>query len=160
MRSIIPPEQIELRIHFIRGQRVMLDADLAVLYRVKTKNLNKAVKRNSGRFPGDFMFRLSAEEYESLRFQIGTLKRGQHAKYLPFVFTEQGVAMLSSVLSSERAIMVNVMRTFVRMKRFALGDHEVMAKLQVLEKKMNRRFRIVFEAIRHLMEPTDPSKFS
>lgn len=162
MTSLIMSQRIEARIHFVRGQRVMLDADLAALYGVKTKNLNKAVKRNLGRFPGDFMFRLSAEEYEALRFQIGTLKRGQHAKYLPFVFTEQGVAMLSSVLHSDRAIMVNVeiMRTFVRIKKAAFGDREVMLKLRTLEKKVDRRFRIVFEAIRHLMEPSDPSKLS
>lgn len=146
MRSIIPPEKIESRIHFIRGQRVMLGSDLSVLYGVTTGNLNKAVRRNAACFPADFMFSLSSEEYKSLRFQIGSLKRGQHAKYLPLVFTEQGVAMLSSVLSSERAIMVNVeiMRTFVRMKRFAPGDSAAMVKLQALEKKMNRRFRIVF----------------
>lgn len=140
----------------------MLDSDLASLYRVKTKYLNQAVKRNAGRFPGDFMFRLSAEEYESLRSQIVTLKRGQHAKYLPFVFTEQGVAMLSSVLNSERAIMVNIeiMRTFVRIKKISLGDREVIVKLRALEKKVDRRFRIVFEAIRHSMEPPDSSKLS
>lgn len=162
MKPITLSEQIESRIHLIRGQRVMLGSDLAGLYGVTTGNLNKAVKRNAGRFPSDFMFCLSPEEYRSLRFQIGSLKRGQHAKYLPLVFTEQGVAMLSSILKSERAILVNIeiMRTFVRIKRLALGDREVMLKLRALEKKFNRRFRIVFEAIRHLMAPPDPSTLS
>jgi len=95
--TLVQPEQIEQAILLIRGQRVMLDRDLAALYGVETKNLNKAVKRNLDRFPADFMFQLTAEEAEALRFQFGTLKRGQHFKYLPFVFTQEGVAMLSSV---------------------------------------------------------------
>ncbi|MBU0687599.1 MAG: ORF6N domain-containing protein [Candidatus Margulisbacteria bacterium] len=93
----MPIERIENKIYLIRGQKVMLDKDLAELYGVKTKNLNKAVRRNAKRFPEDFMFKLAKEEYRSLRFQIGTLEKGKHSKYLPFVFTEQGVAMLSSV---------------------------------------------------------------
>ena len=101
--SLIKPEQIEQVILLIRGQRVMLDRDLAALYGVETKNLNKAVQRNLDRFPADFMFQLTAEEAESSRFQFGTLKRGQHFKYLPRVFTQEGVAMLSSVLRSPRA---------------------------------------------------------
>jgi len=95
--NLIQPEQIQQAILLIRGQRVMLDRDLAALYGVETKNLNKAVRRNLDRFPADFMFQLTADEAECLRFQFGTLKRGQHFKYLPYAFTEQGVAMLSSV---------------------------------------------------------------
>ena len=106
--SLIQPEQIEQVILLIRGQRVMLDRDLAALYGVETKNLNKAVQRNLDRFPPDFMFQLTVDEADGLRFQFGTLKRGQHFKYLPRVFTQEGVAMLSSVLRSPRAIQVNI----------------------------------------------------
>src|SRR5438105_1234930 len=100
--KLVPLKDIENRIYFIREQRVMLDKDLAHLYGVATKNLNKAVKRNHIRFPSDFTFQLDAQEYNSLRFQFGTLKRGQHPKYLPYAFTQEGVSMLSSVLKSER----------------------------------------------------------
>ena len=106
--SIVPVEIIQTKIYLIRERKVMFDRDLAELYNVLTKNLNKAVSRNIGRFPEDFMFRLTRKEYDSSRFQIGTLKRGQNLKYLPYVFTEQGVAMLSSVLKSDRAIQVNI----------------------------------------------------
>jgi hypothetical protein len=102
------PEVIEKKILLIRGQKVMLDFHLAELYGAETKSLKGAVRRNIARFPGDFMFGLTRDEYESLRYQFGTLRRGEHAEYLPFAFTEQGVAMLSSVLNSERAILVNV----------------------------------------------------
>ena len=117
MKLPMPPQHIERRIYLIRGQKVMLDSHWAELYGVATKNLNKAVTRNMDRFPEDFMFQLSKEEYASLRFQIGTLKRGQHSKYLLRVFTEQGVAMLSSVLRSKRAAHVNIaiMRAFVNL---------------------------------------------
>jgi hypothetical protein len=106
--SLIQPAQIERVILLLRGQRVMLDRDLAALYGVETGNLNKAVQRNLERFPADFMFQLTAEEAEALSFQFGSLKRGQHFKYLPRVFTQEGVAMLSSVLRSRRAVQVNV----------------------------------------------------
>ena len=105
--QLVQPEQIEQAILLIRGQRVMLDRDLAALYGVTTGNLNKAVQRNSDRFPADFMFQLTAEEAGALSFQFGSLKRGQHFKYLPFVFTQEGVAMPSSVLRSPRAVQVN-----------------------------------------------------
>lgn len=115
-------EEIRSRIHTIRGKQVMLDKDLAELYGVEVKNLNKAVNRNIERFPGDFMFRLTKEEYDFLRFQNGTIKngRGEHSKYLPYVFTEQGVAMLSGVLRSPIAIEVNIriMRTFVAVRQY------------------------------------------
>ena len=116
-------QTIQSRIYEIRGQRVMLDRDLAELYQVTTGNLNKAVKRNIRRFPPDFMFQLTADEWESLKFQIGILKngRGQHTKYLPYAFTEQGLAMLSGILNSDIAIDVNIniMRAFVAIRRMA-----------------------------------------
>lgn len=119
MSIVVPATRIEKRILFVRGQKVMLDSDLAALYGVKTKVLNQAVSRNSERFPEDFLFQRTEEEASRLRSQIVTLKvgRGQHRKYLPFAFTEQGVAMLSSVLRSPRAVRVNVeiMRAFVRL---------------------------------------------
>lgn len=135
----------------------MLDSDLAKLYEVEVKALNQAVKRNLQRFPADFMFQLSTEEAKALRSQFVTLKsgRGQHRKFLPYAFIEQGVAMLSSVLKSARAVQVNVaiMRTFVKI-RALVGTHaDVMRRLDDLEKKYDERFRVVFEAIRQLMEP-------
>ncbi len=144
----------------------MLDFDLALLYGVQTKVLNQAVRRNLDRFPEDFMFQLSWEETESLRSQSVTLdkvgpgRRGKHAKYRPYAFTEQGVAMLSSVLRSERAVLVNIeiMRAFVRL-RAMLSSHEDLArKLAALEKKYDAQFRAVFEAIRQLMTPPQPRR--
>ena len=136
--TVIQPERIEEAILLVRGQRVMLDRDLAALYGVETKNLNKAVRRNAERFPADFMFQLTAEEAESLRFQFGTLKRGQHSKYLPQVFTQEGVAMLSSVLRSPRAIQVNIaiMRVFVRLREALALHKELAQKLADLERKI------------------------
>jgi phage regulator Rha-like protein len=123
--AIVPQEIIENKILLIRNKKVMLDSDLAHLYDVETKVLNQAVKRNVSRFPHDFMFQLTKVEYDSLRSQIVTLKRGQHRKYFPYVFTEQGVAMLSSVLHSERAIQVNIqiMRTFAKIRQMMV-THE------------------------------------
>ncbi len=144
-------------IHELRGQRVMLDSDLAALYGVLPKVLNQAVKRNIRRFPSDFMFRLVADEYGALRSQNATLKRGrgQYRKYLPYAFTEQGVAMLSSVLRSERAIQVNIeiMRTFVRLRRMAISHADLAGRLDALESKYDAQFKVVFDAIRQLMEP-------
>ena len=121
-------EQIEQAILLLRGQRVMLDRDLAALYGIQTKNLNKAVRRNLDRFPADFMFQLTLDEADPSRFQFGTLKRGQNIKYLPYAFTEQGVAMLSSVLSRHRAVQVNVaiMQAFVRLRE-TLSLHRELA---------------------------------
>jgi hypothetical protein len=151
---------VESTIHFVRGQRVMLDADLATLYGVGLKALNQAVKRNSERFPEDFMFRLTDEEARSLRSQIVTLEtspsgRGRHRKYLPYAFTEQGVAMLSSVLKSKRAIRVNVelMRAFVRLRNLVGHNRELARRLDALESKYDRQFKVVFDAIRELMTP-------
>jgi hypothetical protein len=140
----------------------MLDADLAALYEVTTFNLNKAVKRNIDRFPQDFMFQLTAEEARALRFQLGMSKptgRGGR-RYLPYVFTEQGVAMLSSVLRSKRAVQVNIeiMRTFVRLRQLLASNAQLARKLEALEKKYDAQFRVVFDAIRQLMTPPEPGK--
>ena len=149
---------IEKRIHLIRGQRVILDEDLSQLYDVGTKALKRAVKRNKRRFPNDFMFVLTALEYRSLRYRFGTLERGRHSKYLPYAFTEQGVAMLSSVLHSTRAVKVNIaiMRAFVRLREIIEAHKDLMSKLEELEMKFEShdvQIHGIFEAIRHLMEP-------
>ena len=146
----------------------MLDSDLAELYRVQTRILNEAVKRNPARFPADFMFRLTAEETEVLRFRFGTASSrasgGTSAhggrRYLPFAFTEQGVAMLSGVLNSERAILVNVeiMRAFVRLRQLLAANHELARKLEVLERKYDAQFKVVFDAIREMMKPLPGGK--
>jgi len=162
---------IETKILLIRGQKVMLDADLAELYEVETKVLNQAVKRNIERFPDDFMFQLTAEEFanlksqsdtSNLRSQIVTLKagRGQHRKYLPYAFTEQGVAMLSSVLRSSRAIEVNIaiMRTFVQLRQMLTSNAELSRKLAAMEKNYDIKFKAIFEAIHQLMTPDEPKK--
>ncbi|MBI5076036.1 MAG: ORF6N domain-containing protein [Nitrospirae bacterium] len=157
MKELIPVEIIERKIYLIRGEKVMLDSDLAALYEVETSNLNKAVKRNIDRFPEDFMFQLSKEEADSLRFQIGMSKtegRGGR-RYLPFVFTEQGVAMLSTVLNSDRAVKVNIeiMRTFVRLRQMLSTHKDLARKLVDMEKKYDSQFKVVFDAIRQLMAP-------
>src|SRR5258706_1428361 len=125
-------ETIQKQIYRIRGKQVMLDRDLAHLYGVMTFNLNKAVRRNVRRFPPDFMFRLTSIEYDALRFQIGILKRGQHAKYLPWVFTQEGVAMLSGVLRSSRAIQVNIaiMRAFVRLRHALASSQDLTRRIE------------------------------
>lgn len=154
-------EQIESSIYLIRGEKVMLDADLAQLYGVETKILNKAVKRNLDRFPEDFMFQLTAEESKNLRFQIGTSKKQRGGRrYLPYAFTEQGVAMLSGVLNSPRAVKVNIeiMRAFVRLRRLLATHTELSNKLLEMEKKYDEQFRVVFDAIRALMAPPETKK--
>jgi len=158
--ATLPAEQIESIIFSIRGKKVILDRDLANLYEVTTGNLNKAVKRNLDRFPDDFMFQLTPEEYESLRFHFGILKRGRHSKYLPYAFTEQGVAMLSSVLRSTRAVQVNIeiMRTFVRLRKMLAAHADLARKLAALEKKYDEQFRVVFDAIRQLMATSEKPK--
>jgi hypothetical protein len=168
-RSLIPVERIERSILLIRGQKVMLDRDLAHLYGVTTKVLNQAVKRHADRFPEDFMFQLTMEEARiwwtevrggGLRSQIVTLKRGQHIKYRPYAFTEHGILMLSSVLNSERAIKVNIeiMRAFVRLRRILASHAELARKLDALEKKYDAQFSIVFDAIRELMRPLESKR--
>jgi ORF6N domain len=140
----------------------MLDSDLSTLYGVTIKRLNEQVRRNLKRFPQDFMYQLSAEEFESLRSHLATLKpgRGKHRKYLPYVFTEQGIAMLSSVLNSDRAIEVNIqiMRTFVKLREMMSSHKNLARKLSELEKKYDRQFQIVFEAIRQLIEQPEKPK--
>ncbi len=140
----------------------MLDHDLAKLYEVPTKVLNQAVKRNQERFPSDFMFQLTPDESEVLRSQFVTLKggRGQHRKYLPYAFTEQGVAMLSSLLRSKRAVAVNIeiMRAFVRLRRMLASNEELARKLAALERKYDAQFKVVFDAIRELMAPPTPKR--
>ena len=159
---VIPVERIAQAILLIRGQKVILDTDLARLYQVKTKALNRAVRRNFARFPDDFMLQLTAEEAERLRCQIGTLKtgRGQHRKYHPYAFTEQGVAMLSSVLRSERAVRVNIeiMRAFVQLRQMLSSHADLARKLEALEKKYDAQFKVVFDAIRELMTPPEPPR--
>lgn len=155
--ELVSVEVVQSKIMFIRGLRVMLDRDLAELYGVTTGNLNKAVKRNIDRFPGDFMFKLTASESNSLRFQSGILKRGEHLKYLPFVFTEQGVAMLSSVLRSRNAVQVNIqiMRVFVRLKELMISHKDLAIKIEALERKFDQhdeKFILVFEAIKRLLQ--------
>lgn len=141
------------KIHVIRGQRVMLDRDLAELYGVETKVLNQAVRRNKDRFPEDFMFILSQDEANSSRSQFVTLKRGNNIKYLPNAFTEQGVAMLSSVLSSERAIQVNIqiMRMFTKFRGMLEAHKELREKIDALEKGYDEQFSLIFRAIKQLI---------
>lgn len=149
-------ERVKRRILLIRGHRMMLDSDLAELYGVRTKELNKAVKRNIERFPEDFMFQLTAAEYRNLRFQFGTSSSGYGGRrYLPMVFTEQGVAMLSSVLRSKKAVMVNIaiMRVFVKLRELLATHRDLAEKLAVLESKYGAQFKAVFDAIRELMAP-------
>ena len=154
--DLIRSARIEKAIFLIRGEKVMLDRDLALLYEVETKVLNRAVKRNLQRFPLDFMFQLTADEAEILRCQIGTssLRHGGR-RYLPYVFTEQGVAMLSSVLNSERAISVNIeiMRAFVKLRQMLASNAELSRRFDELESKYDKQFKIVFDAIRQLMAP-------
>jgi len=157
MSNLIPQEIVEKKIYLIRGHRVMLDRDLASLYGVPTKRLNEQVKRNIKRFPEDFMFELTAQEFEILRSQFATSRWGGE-RYLPYVFTEQGVAMLSSVLNSERAIQVNIviMRTFVKLKAIISTHKELAHKLNELEHKIEKHDEdicAIFEAIRQLMAP-------
>ncbi len=169
-QSVIPVERIERAILVLRGHRVLLDADLAILYGVETKALNRAVKRNSERFPADFMFRLTEEETAALRRHFGTSKSGDGTalrsqfgtsnsrggrRYLPYAFTEQGVAMLSSVLRSPRAVQVNIeiMRAFVHLRQMLQANADLARKLATLEREYDIQFKIVFDAIRGLMAP-------
>lgn len=163
--AIIGEERILNKIYLLRGKRVMLDFDLAEMYAVETKQLKRQVTRNPDRFPVDFMFVLAADEYKSLRSQIGTLKRGEHSKYLPMAFTEQGVAMLSSVLNTKTAIAVNIqiIRVFTRIRE-VMGKHkDILLKLERLEKKITKQDGLlkkheqeiyrIFEALKRLFDP-------
>lgn len=152
-------QQIEGRIFFVRGCRIMLDMDLADLYQVEVRALNQAVGRNRGRFPGDFMFQLTDVETSALRSQFVILKdgRGAHRKYRPYAFTEHGVAMLSSVLRSARAIEVNIeiMRAFVRLRGLLHAHADLGLRVAAIERKYDARFKVVFDAIREIMTPPD-----
>src|SRR6266853_2176070 len=157
--ATLPLERIQQSILLLRAHKVMLDFDLAALYGVQTKILNKAVKRNLQRFPADFMFELSDAEFENLRFQFGTSRWGGR-RYRPYAFSEQGVAMLSSVLRSERAVLVNIeiMRAFVRLRQMLAAHADLARKLAALEKRYDAQFKVVFEAIRELMTPPPEKK--
>ena len=154
MSDLIPRDRILGSILIIRGQRVMLDRDLAILYAVRTRDLNKAVSRNTDRFPDDFMVQLTRQEFENLKFQFGTSSWGGTRKR-PRAFTEQGVAMLSSVLRSKRAVQVNIqiMRAFVRLREMVTSNKDLARRLEELEKKYDSQFKSVFDAIRQLMTP-------
>ena len=161
MADIIPVEKITNKIYVIRGHKVMIDRDLAELYGVETKRLKEQVRRNISRFPEDFMFVLTEGEEALLRSQIATLEgKGKHSKYLSMVFTEQGVAMLSSVLKSDRAILVNIqiMRTFTRLREMLAGHKELEKKIEAMEEKYDEQFRVVFEAIKQLLKDDEKPK--
>jgi hypothetical protein len=159
--SLIPRERIQQAIFLVRGEKVMLASDLAGLYGVTTGNLNKAVRRNLGRFPPDFMFQLTSEETESLLFQSGRSKGRGGSRHCPYAFSEQGVAMLSSVLRGDRAVQVNIaiMRTFVQLRQMLAGHEELSRKLTDLERRIESHdsaIHSLFEAIRQLMAPPSP----
>jgi len=155
---IIPASRIERRIFYVREVKVMLSVDLAELYGVAVKALNQAVRRNINRFPEDFMFQLTQEEFNNLKSQLVTSSWGGIRRAMPYAFTEQGIAMLSGVLKSPRAIRVNIeiMRTFVKLSQMLASNAELARKLRNLEKKSDRQFKIVFDAIRELMTPPPP----
>ncbi len=175
MAITLRPENVAQLVFFIRGEKVMLDADLAMLYGVEARSLNQAVSRNRKRFPADFMFQLSEKEYEGIRSQFVTASGGKKLNssqtvmssrkhrgrsYRPYAFTEQGVAMLSSVLRSSRAVEVNIaiMRTFVQLRRLMDGNADLARKIEDLEKKYDEQFAVVFEAIKQLIAPPAPTK--
>lgn len=159
----IPSQRIERRIYVIRNQNVLLDEDLAELYEVPTKALNQAFKRNLERFPDDFAFQLNRDEWTSLRSQTVTSRSWGGRRYPPYAFTEQGVAMLSSVLKSKRAVQVNIeiMRAFVRLRELLAVNKDLAHKIEALERKdaeHDNKFRVVFEAIQELLKETPPTR--
>ena len=149
----IPNEAIINKIYLARGQKVMLDRDLAELYGVETRRLKEQVRRNVNRFPESFMFELTTEEYKSLRSQSATLKRGRHSKYPPFVFTEHGILMLSNVLNSEAAIKmsVQIIESFVQLRKLANNYEEIMNKIQQMESQYNNQFSEIYEVLQRLL---------
>jgi phage regulator Rha-like protein len=156
-QALVPAQRIERVILVLRGEKVILDSEIAQLYEVETKVLIRAMKRNLGRFPPDFMFQLTREELEFLRCQSGTSKGRGGRRYLPYAFTEQGVAMLSSVLNSERAIRVNIelMRAFSRLRHVMSTQSDLVRRLDELEQKYDSQFKVVFDALRRLMAPPE-----
>ncbi len=159
-QSVVPRERIESRIFLLRGEKVMLSSDLARLYQVAPRVLVQAIKRNYDRFPDDFMFQLTEKEFQNLKSQLVTSSWGGIRRATPYAFTEQGVAMLSSVLKSKRAVKVNVeiMRAFVRLRRMIATHEDLARKLAALEKKNDAQFKVVFDALRELMKPPEPPK--
>lgn len=166
--AAVSEETIVEKIYIIRGQKVMLDRDLAQMYGVEVKRLNEAVKRNVARFPDDFMFQLTLDENNFLRSQIATLEKGKHSKYLPYAFTEQGVAMLSSVLNSETAIQVNIqiIRLFTKMKQLILDNKDLWMKIEKIEQhllKNDDEIKIIFAYLKKLLiqenKPRNPIGF-
>jgi hypothetical protein len=152
-----PPDQCIVR---IRGQGVILDSDLALIYGVTVKRLNQQMMRNRDRFPDDFCFQLTEQEWRSLRMQNATLKRGQHRKYMPHAFTEHGAIMAATVLNSSQAVQMSVVvvRAFVKLRRMALSVEALARKVNALENKYDDSFKLVFQAIRELMTPPDPPR--
>ncbi len=157
--SVVIREIIEERIFLLRGNKIMLDFHLAELYGTETKIIKRAVKRNKLRFPEDFCFELTQKEWENLRYQFGTSKWGG-IRYIPFAFTEQGVSMLSSVLRTKKAVQINIqiMRTFVQLRKIIALHKELSEKLEQLEKRHDTQFKIVFDALRELMNPPEKPK--
>ncbi|MDD3581307.1 MAG: ORF6N domain-containing protein [Desulfobacca sp.] len=158
--ALIPAERIEHAIRMIRGEKVILDAELANLYEVETRVLVQAVKRHRDRFPADFMFQLTKAEFDHLRSPSVSSRQWGGRRYPPYAFTEQGVAMLASVLNSPRAIQVNIeiIRAFIRLRQMLAAHTELAKKLAALEKKYDAQFKVVFEAIRQLMTPPEPKR--
>lgn len=162
MVSVVPIERIAHRILLVRGRKVLLDAELAALYGVSTKRFNEQVRRNAARFPEDFMFRLSANEWDSLRSQFATLKagRGQHRKYLPLVFTEHGAIMAATILNSPRATQVSVyvVRAFVRLRELLASNKELARRLEQLEKKLDSHDQVIGGLVRMIRDLTAPGQ--
>jgi hypothetical protein len=159
-RSLIPIERIEKGIYLLHGEKVMLSTDLAALYQVAPRALVQAVKRNQDRFPEDFMFQLTSNEFKNLKSQIVISSWGGLRRATPYAFTEQGVAMLSSVLKSKCAVLVNIeiMRAFVRLRRMLASNDELSRKFAALERKYDAQFKSVFDAIRRLMIPAESKR--
>ncbi len=160
---LLPDEVLINKIYLIRNQKVMIDYDLAELYGVENKRLKEQVRRNIERFPEDFMFQLSAEEYHSLRTQIATLKRGEHSKYLPFAFTEHGVLMLSNVLNSKRAIQISIqiVRIYTKLREMLLTHKDMLLKLEEMEKKIGKqdtKIKLVFDYLNQFIKQEKPRK--
>ena len=158
--DLVPQEIIQSKILFIRGKKIILDRDLAILYEVPTRALNQAVKRNIKRFPKHFMFQLTPEEKKELITNCDRFKPLKHSSALPYAFTEYGVAMLSSVLNSEKAIQVNIqiINVFIRIREMLIDYQELKEQIEAMEKKYDRQFKVVFEAIGELLTPPDEPK--
>ncbi len=159
-KALVPQEIVENKILFIRGKKVMIDNDLAAMYGVETKVFNQAVKRNIKRFPEDFMFRLTLIEKNYVVTNCDHLRQLKYSPYLPYAFTEQGVAMLASVLNSPRAIAVNIqiIRTFVKLREMIISNKELRLKIEAMESKYDKRFKVIFDTLRSLLENNQQEK--